>query len=994
MVLAPVIPTLATMTMSAAYTAITLPVGKTFQLPIDGSDTDAGALSYSVSVNNSNVTATLSPATNRSIEIDIDLNNDTVVDGTLTLQLFDDLFGDPRLTTDRIVELINSNFYDNLTFHRVIQNFVIQGGDPLGNGQGGSNVDFADEYVAQLTFTGFGQLAMANSGDDSNDSQFFITDVDLGIANAPRPPQSLNYNHTIFGQLVEGFSIVAQIIASDGADANESPDTPVRMLDVRVISDQENAVVRLAPVGAASTTSTVTVRATNTTTNLFTERTFTVNVVADTENGTTGGVAVDDRAFLNVPESAFPNIPSNLTTNEDTPVKVSAMDLETTGNLTVHIVNTLPATATGTITTNNVTSLTVSIDQTTREITLTAGVNFHGTLDFFLTVRDETRRTDTNADNQVTSADNIDALGNYDTQHIVMTVNAVNDAPTANNASGRYRNDGSTTTINLVATDGDPLPDPDPSDTQTLTYEVVDPPDHGMVTINAAGVATYTPDGDFEGRDTFTFRVKDNGGTANGGMDTSVPATVTLNFDASAATLRNGHLMIVGGEIDDTIDLAFVANAAGDADDEIDVTLNGDDGGTFLLSEVTSISIQSLGGDDVITIDVEIAKPGNIESGAGNDDVTSGDGSDFINTGTGDDVVDAGNGENTVIGGKGADDLTGGDDADQIQGNKGDDANLDGGDGDDRITGGKGADGMFGGDGDDLLRGNSGDDDMSGDAGEDRMFGQNGDDTMDGGDDNDRMKGGFGADDMTGGAGDDKMIGGPDFQAGGRVDGNDTMNGGDGDDKIRGGAGVDTIDGEEGRDTPRGGDGDDAITRDFMDTGIKGVATFDLPGAPDVEDAHHDNALTDDFYVTNGYSNPPTYGPHHFHGSVAGTANPADEPLGAPVQPTGIQDDVTIHDVDLVHNLEHGHTWISYDPAFVSQEEINRLKEIVRDISGDPDGAGAGIILTQRTANDDNKPIAIASWGRLITTNHVDARVIREFHDRNNGTGPEGLATP
>jgi cyclophilin family peptidyl-prolyl cis-trans isomerase len=984
MVLTPVIPTLATMTLTPTYTEIALPVGKTFQLPIDGSDTDAGTLNYSVSVNNSNVTATLSPTTNRSIEIDIDLNNDMVADGTLTLHLFDDLFGATRLTTDRIIELITSNFYDNLTFHRVIQNFVIQGGDPLGNGQGGSNIDFSDEYVAQLTFTGFGQLAMANSGDDSNDSQFFITDVDLGIANAPRPPQSLNFNHTIFGQLVEGFNIVAQIIASDGADAGEAPDTTIRMLDVRVINDTENAVVRLAPVGAAGTTSIVTVRATNTTTNLFTEQTFTVNVVADTDNGrattetTNPGVVVDDRPFLNVTESAFPNIPSNLTTNEDTPIEVSATDLEATGNLTVRIVNTLPATATGTITTSNVANLSVTIDQVTREITLTPGPNFHGTLDFFLVVRDDTRRTDTNSDGQVTTADNIDALGNYDTQHIVLTVNVVNDAPTANSANGFFRNDGGTTMITLVATDGDPLTDA--ADVQTLMFEVVDAPDHGLVTISAAGVATYTPDGDFRGRETFTYRVMDNGGTANGGVDKSLPATVTLDFDAALATLRGGVLMLVGSAIDDDFDLAFVANAAGDDDDEVDVTLNGTDGGTFLFADITRISIQTLGGDDVITMDVEIATPSQIETGDGNDDVSSGDGDDMIDTGEGDDIVDAGNGENTILGRKGVDDLTGGDDADHIRGGKGDDSNLDGGDGDDNIGGGKGDDVMEGGEGDDHMFGNEGDDEMSGSEGDDMM------------------KGGYGADDMDGGEGDDKMIGGPEFQNGGRVDGPDTMNGGEGDDKMRGGAGIDVIDGEEGRDTPRGGEGDDDITRDFMDKGIKGEAVFDRPGAPDIEDAHHDNNLTDDFYVTNGFTNPPTYGPHHFHQNSTGTGIgdatvPPGHVNGAPVQPTGIYDE-QLPDVDMVHNLEHGHVWISYDPAQLSVEEVNRLKELVRDISGDPDGAGAGILLTQRAGNDDDKPIAVASWGRLISMKHVDAQAIRAFYDRNRGTAPEGFITP
>jgi cyclophilin family peptidyl-prolyl cis-trans isomerase len=970
MVLAPVIPTLATMTLTPTYTEIALPVGKTFQLPIDGSDTDAGTLSYSVSVNNSNVTATLSPTTNRSIEIDIDLNNDAAVDGTLVLHLFDDLFGGTRLTNDRIVSLIMSNFYDNLTFHRVIQNFVIQGGDPAGNGTGGSNIDFADEYVAQLTFTGFGQLAMANSGDDSNDSQFFITDVDLGIANAPRPPQNLNFNHTIFGQLVEGFNIVAQIIASDGADANESPDTTIRMLDVRVINDTENAVVRLAPVGAAGTQSIVTVRATNTTTGLFSEQTFTVNVVNDTDNGrattetTNPGVNVDDRAFLVIPESAFPNIPTNLTTNEDTPVVVSATDLETTGNLTVRVVNTLPASATGTITASNVANLTVSIDPVTRNITLTPAANFNGTLDFFLAVRDETRRTDTDGNGQINSQDSIDALGNYDTQHIVLTVNAVNDAPIANSASGIFRNDGSTTTIQLVASDGDPEVN------QTLTFEVVDPPDHGMVTISATGLATYTPDGDFQGRDSFTYRVRDNGGTANGGVDTSQPAAVTLDFDASMATLRNGVLTIVGGAIDDAIDLEFVDGGAGA--DEVDVVLNGADGGTFLLADITSISIQSFDGDDVITIDVEIDKPSQIETGDGNDDVTSGDGDDLIDVGDGDDVVDAGDGMNTIFGRKGIDDLTGGDDDDLLKGGKGDDAILDGGDGDDTICGGTGDDLMEGGEGDDRMFGNEGDDDMSGSEGDDCM------------------KGGYGTDTMDGGDGDDKLIGGPEFQPGGRIDGPDSLTGGEGADTLRGGAGNDSLDGgeDDDRDVLRGGDGEDVIERVFgwADRGRAGVATFLLPGAPRTHpafpgpdgiagtaddpdvllDAPHTATQTTPVDYT-GYSNPPTYGPHH----------------PSPLEPSGVytteQDDAT-----MVHNLEHGEIWISYDPAQLTVAEINRLTEFVRSF-----GEDSGIFLTPRAANDDARPIAVASWGRLQTLTQFNAPTIRRFIDKNQGTGNE-----
>lgn len=93
-------------------------------------------------------------------------------------------------------------FYDNLIFHRAIPDFMIQGGDPLGNGKGGPGYKFGDEIVRELKFTGPGILAMANSGPGTNGSQFFIT-------VAPTP--WLNGKHTIFGKVVEGQDIVSRI---------------------------------------------------------------------------------------------------------------------------------------------------------------------------------------------------------------------------------------------------------------------------------------------------------------------------------------------------------------------------------------------------------------------------------------------------------------------------------------------------------------------------------------------------------------------------------------------------------------------------------------------------------------------------------------------------------------------------------------------------------------------------------------------------------------
>lgn len=133
--------------------------------------------------------------------------------GAMRLRLFAD---QAPLTVNNFVYLAQQGFYDATIFHRVLEDFMAQAGDPTGTGTGGPGYQFEDETDNGLTFDRRGLLAMANAGPSTNGSQFFITFV---------PTPWLDGNHTIFGELIEGDDVLASLRLRDPADRNAPADT-------------------------------------------------------------------------------------------------------------------------------------------------------------------------------------------------------------------------------------------------------------------------------------------------------------------------------------------------------------------------------------------------------------------------------------------------------------------------------------------------------------------------------------------------------------------------------------------------------------------------------------------------------------------------------------------------------------------------------------------------------------------------------------------------
>lgn len=129
--------------------------------------------------------------------------------GEIEVELFADKV---PVTVNNFVFLAREGFYNNTTFHRVIKNFMIQGGDPTGTGRGGPGYRFNDEFHPDLRHDGPGVLSMANAGPNTNGSQFFITHV---------ATPWLDGKHAVFGRVIRGMDVVLAIPERDPARARQ-----------------------------------------------------------------------------------------------------------------------------------------------------------------------------------------------------------------------------------------------------------------------------------------------------------------------------------------------------------------------------------------------------------------------------------------------------------------------------------------------------------------------------------------------------------------------------------------------------------------------------------------------------------------------------------------------------------------------------------------------------------------------------------------------------
>ena len=286
------------------------------QLPINGTDTLGQGLTYTVTVADPELLEADFTTGNRSWSVEV------ADHGTMIFEFFE---GRAPRVTERFITLTEDDFFDGISFHRVIDGFVIQGGDPLGNGTGGSDLgQFDDQFHVDLQHNQQGVLSMAKSSDDTNNSQFFVTDD---------PTPWLDFNHSIFGQLVEGFDVLDSI-SGVAVGSRDAPVEDVIISNATVFEDNTNAILQLKALASSGTTD-VTITATDGNGQSVSE-TITVNLAESSAN--TPPFLADIPELTAMPGTTFSFQLESTDIEGDTPIY--GVNVITPGNATATVSDT------------------------------------------------------------------------------------------------------------------------------------------------------------------------------------------------------------------------------------------------------------------------------------------------------------------------------------------------------------------------------------------------------------------------------------------------------------------------------------------------------------------------------------------------------------------------------------------------------------------------------------------------------------------------------
>lgn len=590
---------------------VAAPAALGYQVPLNGGA--SGDQTYSVASSNPAIQATIAKGKFLTINVTHTSSgaNDPAFTGSMTFQLFEDL---TPITAQKIEQLVTQGFYTspttgtptlpNKNFHRIASGFpdangfIVQGGSQSGNGQGSLSAPgfpFADEYNQQLIYDGSGQLAMANAGDDTNDSQFFIT---------TGQPRFLDFTKTIFGQLVAGQDILTDMTKVP-RDSNDAPLSPILMNSTTLSDTNPNGVVHINLTGASvGQTGTVTVTARDGSGGTV-QRSFTVTAVA---NNDANGQPITEKPFLNpvqnqvvgLNQTAVYQIQGVATTPNDPLTYAVGGSISTGANPTFQPIPTTQGTAT--VDGNGI-------------VTVTPAKGFTGVINLIVGVRDQVNRQG--------SGTTIDNAKNFDTQKMTLTVNngaIVNLKPIA--IPGFVAaSPGTNTQVQLLATTANP------GTSQTLTYTILTPPSHGTITnFNAStGTFTYTPNDAFQGNDTLTFSVTDVGApTPNLTSNPAVETFVVGGTDTGAVRLIDRVLVITPLPKANLADTARNIINVTDVGGILQVTVNGlIDKNEPSDTSVDRIVVYGSKNADTITIDPSVILPTTLDGGHGGNNVIS-----------------------------------------------------------------------------------------------------------------------------------------------------------------------------------------------------------------------------------------------------------------------------------------------------------------------------------------------------------------------------------